>query len=100
MKQVKGLANVKSDLSQTYDQYEIKVDQNKAAENGISASQLAMHLNENLPEKQLRLLKKMVKLLMLKSNKISKTDWSEDKLNNITLKSRLVVRLNWEISLR
>ena len=40
MKQVKGLANVKSDLSQTYDQYEIKVDQNKAAENGISASQL------------------------------------------------------------
>ena len=24
-------------LSQTYDQYEIKVDQNKAAENGISA---------------------------------------------------------------
>ena len=50
MKQVKGLANVKSDLSQTYDQYEIKVDQNKAAENGISASQLAMHLNENLPE--------------------------------------------------
>lgn len=72
MKQVKGLANVKSDLSQTYDQYEIKVDQNKAAENGISASQLAMHLNENLPEKQLRLLKKMVKLLMLKSNKISK----------------------------
>ncbi len=25
MKQVKGLANVKSDLSQTYDQYEIKV---------------------------------------------------------------------------
>ncbi len=55
MKQVKGLANVKSDLSQTYDQYEIKVDQNKAAENGISASQLAMHLNENLQKKQLRL---------------------------------------------
>ncbi|HCW7582946.1 TPA: efflux RND transporter permease subunit [Staphylococcus aureus] len=44
MKQVKGLANVKSDLSQTYDQYEIKVKQNK------------------------------------------QTDWSEDKLNNITLK--------------
>ncbi len=71
MKQVKGLANVKSDLSQTYDQYEIKVDQNKAAENGISASQLAMHLNENL-QRTVATVKKMVKLLMLKSNKISK----------------------------
>ncbi|WP_256089983.1 efflux RND transporter permease subunit, partial [Staphylococcus aureus] len=57
MKQVKGLANVQSDLSQTYDQYEIKVDQNKAAENGISASQLAMPLNENLPAKTVQNVK-------------------------------------------
>ncbi|PZK16511.1 multidrug transporter [Staphylococcus aureus] len=60
MKQVKGLANVKSDLSQTYDQYEIKVDQNKAAENGKTVD------------------------VKVKQNK--QTDWSEDKLNNITLK--------------
>ena len=32
MKSVNGITNVKSDLSQTYDQYEIKVDQNKATE--------------------------------------------------------------------
>ena len=43
-----------------YDQYEIKVDQNKATDKGISAAQLALNLNENLPEKQLQLLKKMV----------------------------------------
>ena len=49
MTDIKGITNVKSDLSQTYDQYEIKVDQNKAADNGISAAQLAMNL-ENLPE--------------------------------------------------
>lgn len=36
MKSVNGITNVKSDLSQTYDQYEIKVDQNKATEKGIS----------------------------------------------------------------
>ena len=32
MKSVNGITNVKSDLSQTYDQYEIKVNQNKATE--------------------------------------------------------------------
>ena len=37
-----------------------KVDQNKATDKGISAAQLALNLNENLPEKQLQLLKKMV----------------------------------------
>ncbi len=42
-----------------------------------------MDLNETYPKKQLRLLKKMVKLLMLKSNKISKQT-GQDKLNNIT----------------
>ncbi|PWG67208.1 hypothetical protein DEM28_29760, partial [Enterobacter mori] len=50
MKAIKGIANVKSDLSQTYDQYNIKVDQNKASNYGLSASQLAMTLNQNTPE--------------------------------------------------
>ncbi|MBE5677007.1 efflux RND transporter permease subunit [Staphylococcus sp. SS87] len=86
MKQVKGLANVKSDLSQTYDQFEIKVDQNKAAENGISASQLAVHLNENLPEKTVTSVKENGKSIDVKVKQNKKTDWSEDKLNNITLK--------------
>ncbi len=43
MKQVKGLANVKSDLSQTYDQYEIKVDQNKDGRKWYFCSQLAIN---------------------------------------------------------
>ena len=54
-------------------------------------------LNENLPEKQLRLLKENGKTVDVKVKQNKQTDWSEDKLNNITLKSRLVVRLNWEI---
>lgn len=86
MKRVKGLANVKSDLSQTYDQFEIKIDQNKAAENGISASQLAMHLNENLPEKTVTTVKENGKSIDVKVKQNKKTDWSEDKLNNISLK--------------
>ena len=57
MKSVNGITNVKSDLSQTYDQYEIKVDQNKATE-GISAGQLALNLNENLPEKTITTVKR------------------------------------------
>ncbi len=68
-------------LSQTYDQYEIKVDQNKAAENGI-LSQLAMHLNKAAQKKRLRLLKKMVELVDVKVKQNKQTDWSEDKLNN------------------
>ena len=57
MKSIKGVADVNSDLSQTYDQYEIKVDQNKATDKGISAAQLALNLNENLPEKTITTVK-------------------------------------------
>lgn len=64
----------------------LKLIENKAAENGISASQLAMHLNENLPEKTVTTVKENGKTVdvIVKQNK--QTDWSEDKLNNITLK--------------
>ena len=55
MKSVNGITNVKSDLSQTYDRYEIKVDQNKATEKGISAGQLALNLNVCLKRRLLQL---------------------------------------------
>ncbi|EHJ09014.1 efflux RND transporter permease subunit [Staphylococcus simiae] len=85
MKDIKGLANVKSDLSQTYDQYEVKVNQNKAAQNGISAAQLAMNLNENLPEKTITTVKEQGKTIDVKVKQNKATDWSEKKLNNIEL---------------
>ncbi|OHO69310.1 multidrug transporter [Staphylococcus sp. HMSC036D05] len=86
MKDIDGIANVKSDLTQTYDQYEIKVDQNKAADNGISASQLAMNLNENLPEKTITTVKEKGKKIDVKVKQNKQTDWSAKKLNNIELK--------------
>lgn len=86
MKDVKGINNVKSDLSETYQQYEVNVDQNKAADNGISASQLAMNLNENLPEKTVTTVKENGKKIDVKVKQNKQTDWSQSKLENIKLK--------------
>ncbi|MBE9429256.1 multidrug transporter [Staphylococcus warneri] len=86
MKDVKGINNVKSDLSETYQQYEVKVDQNKAADNGISANQLAMNLNENLPEKTVTTVKENGKKIDVKVKQNKQTDWSQNKLENIKLK--------------
>lgn len=86
MKDIDGVANVKSDLSQTYEQYEIKVDQNKAAQNGISASQLAMNLNENLPEKTVTTVNENGKTIDVKVKQNKQTDWSKEKIENIELR--------------
>ncbi|UZW82623.1 efflux RND transporter permease subunit [Staphylococcus lugdunensis] len=86
MKKTSGVANVKSDLSETYDQYEIKVNQNKATDNGISASQLALNLNENLPEKTISTVKENGKSIDVKVKQNKRTDWSKTKLENIELK--------------
>lgn len=85
MTDIKGITNVKSDLSQTYDQYEIKVDQNKAADNGISAAQLAMNLNENLPEKTISTVNEKSKSIDVKVKQNKQTDWSSQKIKNIKL---------------
>ena len=87
MKSVNGITNVKSDLSQTYDQYEIKVDQNKATEKGISAGQLALNLNENLPEKTITTVKENDNKVDVKVKQNKQTYWSRNKLNNMELKS-------------
>lgn len=83
MTDIKGITNVKSDLSQTYDQYEIKVDQNKAADNGISAAQLAMNLNENLPEKTISTVNEKGKSIDVKVKQNKQTDWSSQKLKTL-----------------
>lgn len=85
MKQQKSLANVKSDLSQTYEQYQVKVDHNKAADNGIKAKQLALALNENAPEETLTTVKDGGKSINVKVKQDKETHWSKEKLENISL---------------
>ena len=87
MKAIKGMANVKSDLSQTYDQYNIKVDQNKASNYGLSASQLAMTLNQNTPEDSITTVKEHGKSINVKIKKDQETHWTQNKLEQTELKT-------------
>lgn len=82
MKDIKGLSNVKSDLSQTYEQYNIKVDQNKAASYGLSASQLAMTLNQNTPEQTVTTVKEKGKSIDVKVKEDKDKNWTEEKLES------------------
>src|SRR5699024_8461868 len=82
MKDIEGMANVKSDLTKTYEQYNIKVDQNKASNYGLSASQLAMTLNQNTPEQSVTTVKESGKEIEVKIKEDKETDWTEAKLNN------------------
>ncbi len=82
MKDIKGLANVKSDLSQIYEQYNIKVDQNKASSYGLSASQLAMTLNQNTPEQTVTTVKEKGKSIDVKVKEDKDKNWTEEKLES------------------
>lgn len=88
MKKEHGIANVKSDLSQTYEQYNIKVDHNKAAKQGITASQLAMTLNQNTPDQTVTTVKDSGKNVSVKIKQDKVTDWSKDKLENTEVPSQ------------
>lgn len=87
MKHIHGIANVKSDLSQTYEQYNIKVDQNKASNYGLSASQLAMTLNQNTPEQSVTTVKENGKSIDVKIKEDKETDWTEEKLKNTKIQT-------------
>src|SRR5699024_5172830 len=80
-------ANVKSDLSQTYEQYNIKVDQNKASNYGLSASQLAMTLNQNTPEQSVTTVKKNGKSIDVKIKEDKETDRTEEKHKNTNIQT-------------
>lgn len=87
MKHVKGVANVKSDLTQTYDQYNVKVNQNKAAEYGLSASQLAMTLNQNTPEQSVTTVKEKGKSIDVKIKEDKEKHWTKGKLESTELQT-------------
>ena len=87
MEHTKGLANVKSDLTETYGQYNVKVDQNKASENGLSASQLAMTLSQNAPEQAITKVKENGKSVDVKVKKDKETHWTKEKLEKTELQT-------------
>ncbi len=87
MAQVKGLTNVKSDLTETYAQYEVKIDQQRASENGITAGQLALLLNQNIPDMTISKIKadRQTYDVVVKQNK--ETQWTQKKLENTPIPS-------------
>lgn len=88
MKKESGIANVKSDLSQTYEQYNVKVDHDKAAKQGITASQLAMTLNQNTPEQTVTTVKDGGKNINVKIKPDKINNWSKTKLENTKVPSQ------------
>ncbi|KOR12800.1 multidrug transporter [Staphylococcus carnosus] len=87
MKDTKGLVNVKSDLSEVYQQYSVDVDQNKATEKGLSAGQLAMGLNQNIPEDTITTINEKGHKVDVKVEKEKQTNWTKEKLNNLEIPS-------------
>ncbi|RIN49546.1 efflux RND transporter permease subunit [Staphylococcus simulans] len=85
MKQTSGVVNVKSDLTEVYDQYTIDVDKNKATEKGLSAGQLAMGLNQNIPETTLTTINEKGHKVDVKVEKEKQTNWTKEKLNNLEI---------------
>lgn len=89
MKKVKGVENVSSNLSESYEQFDVKVDQNKASKLGLSAGQIAMTLNQTTQNKVVTKLNDDGKSIDVKLTKKEETDWSEDKLENTKITSPL-----------
>src|SRR5699024_2947171 len=87
MKNIHGLANVKSDLTQTYEQFNIKVDQNKASSYGLSASQLAMTLNQNTPEQTVTTVKENGKSIDVKVKEDKEKNWTQEKLESTEIQT-------------
>lgn len=87
LQHTKGLANVKSDLTETYEQYKVNVDQSKASENGLSASQLAMTLSQNVPEQAITKVKEHGKSVDVKVKKDQETHWTKEKLEQTELQT-------------
>ncbi|UEX90569.1 efflux RND transporter permease subunit [Staphylococcus ratti] len=84
---IDGLTNVKSDLSETYEQYEVKVNQKRAGENGITAGQLAMLLNQNIPDSTISKVKEGKETYDVVVKNKKETQWTQSKLENTPVPS-------------
>ncbi|QHW37651.1 efflux RND transporter permease subunit [Staphylococcus ursi] len=87
MSQVSGLTNVKSDLTETYQQYEVKVDPNEAAKTGMTAGQLAMMLNQNIPDMTVSKVKDQNQTYDVVVQQEKDTRWTKEKLENTPIPS-------------
>ncbi|PCF63704.1 multidrug transporter [Staphylococcus intermedius] len=87
MSQVSGLTNVKSDLTETYQQYEVKVDPNEAAKTGMTAGQLAMMLNQNIPDMTVSKVKEQNQTYDVVVQQEKETHWTKEKLENTPIPS-------------
>ena len=85
--EMNGLTNVKSDLTDTYDQYKVKVDQQRAGENGITAGQLALLLNQNIPDSTISKLKEAQQTYDVVVKNKKETNWTQSKLKNTPVPS-------------
>ncbi|HJE00916.1 MAG TPA: efflux RND transporter permease subunit [Staphylococcus auricularis] len=66
---------------------DVKVDQDKATEKGISAAQLALVLNENMPEQTITKVKDKGNSIDVKVKQDKQNDWSKQKLENTSFPS-------------
>ncbi|TDM02336.1 efflux RND transporter permease subunit [Macrococcus carouselicus] len=87
MNEQKTLSNVNSSLSKSYEEYTIKVDQNKLAERGLTAGQVAMKLNEHSLGTVVTKVGKTGNSTDVILTKGQETNWTEAKLENTTLTS-------------
>src|SRR5699024_2372234 len=62
-------------------------DQKKASNYGLSASQLAMTLNQNTPEQSVTTVKENGKSIDVKIKEDKETDWTEEKLKNTKIQT-------------
>ncbi|TDM14137.1 efflux RND transporter permease subunit [Macrococcus bovicus] len=89
MKEQKTLSNVDSSLASSYEEYTIKVDQNKLAESGLTAGQVALALNQRSPETVVTKVGKPGQSADVILTKDQDTKWTESKLENTKLTSPL-----------
>lgn len=89
MKKQKTLSNIDSSLASSYEEYTIKVDQNKLAESGLTAGQVALALNQRSPETVVTKVGQSGQSTDVILTKDQDTKWTESKLENTKLTSPL-----------
>ncbi|ARJ50415.1 efflux RND transporter permease subunit [Staphylococcus lutrae] len=93
MSKIAGLTNVKSDLTETYAQYEVKVDPNKASQAGITAGQLAMILNQNATQMTISKVKEDNRTYQVVVKREKETQWTKEKLEQFRIPAPNGVKL-------
>ena len=82
------LSNVSSSLSETYEEYQIEVNHDKASDLGLSAGQIAMALNQRSMNNEVTEINQQKdEPLKVVLHKEKDTEWTEEKLESYTIQS-------------